>query len=172
MTMQIRRYQGSDHDQVLCLHRVALAAIGADAGPGPWDDDLEQIEQSYLTVRGDFLVGILDDRVAAMGALRHIDQQTAELKRMRVSPSLNNKGSVAGSCTPWKPAPGNFGYIAVVLDTNDQQTAAIGSTELRAISRPGEENSLILVEGIARRRSEWWWRLRHGDVPPPRGTPP
>jgi len=92
MTMQIRRYQGSDHDQVLCLHRVALAAIGADAGPGPWDDDLEQIEQSYLTVRGDFLVGILDDRVAAMGALRHIDQQTAELKRMRVSPSLNNKG--------------------------------------------------------------------------------
>ena len=107
MTMQIRRYQGSDHDQVLCLHRVALAAIGADAGPSPWDDDLEQIEQSYLTVRGDFLVGILDDRVAAMGALRHIDQQTAELKRMRVSPSLNNKVSVAGSCTPWKPAPGN-----------------------------------------------------------------
>lgn len=107
MTMQIRRYQGSDHDQVLCLHRVALAAIGADAGPSPWDDDLEQIEQSYLTVRGDFLVGILDDRVAAMGALRHIDQQTAELKRMRVSLSLNNKVSVAGSCTPWKPAPGN-----------------------------------------------------------------
>jgi len=138
MTMQIRRYQGSDHDQVLCLHRVALAAIGADAGPGPWDDDLEQIEQSYLTARGDFLVGILDDRVAAMGALRHIDQQTAELKRMRVSPSLQQQGLGRRILHTLEARARELGYIAVVLDTNDQQTAAIGSTEPRAISRPGE----------------------------------
>ena len=125
MTMQIRRYQGSDHDQVLCLHRVALAAIGADAGPGPWDDDLEQIEQSYLTARGDFLVGILDDRVAAMGALRHIDQQTAELKRMRVSPSLQRQGLGRQMLQALEARARDLGYTAIVLDTSDRQTAAI-----------------------------------------------
>ncbi len=119
MTMQIRRYQGADQDQVLCLHRVALAAIGADAGPGPWDDDLEQIEQSYLTARGDFLVGILDDRVAAMGALRHIDQQTAELKRMRVSPSLQQQGLGRRILHALEARARELGSIAVVLDTND-----------------------------------------------------
>jgi hypothetical protein len=79
MTIRICRYQDSDHEQVLRLHRVALAAVGADVGPGPWDDDLDQIPQTYLSARGEFLVGLLDDQVAAMGALRQVDQKTAEM---------------------------------------------------------------------------------------------
>ncbi len=35
MTMQIRRYQDFDRDQNPRLHKLALAAVGADAGPDP-----------------------------------------------------------------------------------------------------------------------------------------
>ncbi len=46
MTMQIRRYQDLDREQVLRLHRIALAAVGTDAGPRPRDDDLYQMGQT------------------------------------------------------------------------------------------------------------------------------
>ena len=86
MTLQIRRYQHADREQVLRLHKVALQAVDAYS-PGPWDDDLDDIDRNYLGTGGEFLVGVLDADVVAMGALRRIDQDTPELKRMRVSPS-------------------------------------------------------------------------------------
>jgi len=46
MTTQIRRYQDLDREQVLRLHRIALAAVGTDAAPGPRDDDLDQMGQT------------------------------------------------------------------------------------------------------------------------------
>jgi hypothetical protein len=39
--LQLRRYRDSDHDEVVRLHHLELEPFGADAGPGPWDDDLE-----------------------------------------------------------------------------------------------------------------------------------
>jgi GNAT superfamily N-acetyltransferase len=126
MTIQIRRYRDSDLEQVLRLHRVALAAVGADAGPGPWDDDLNQIQQTDLNARGEFLVGILDDLVAAMGALRQVDQQTAELKRMRVSPELQRQGFGRQILHALETRARELGYTAIVLDTSDRQNAAIG----------------------------------------------
>jgi GNAT superfamily N-acetyltransferase len=125
MTMQIRRYQNSDHQQVLRLHKVALAAVGADAGPGPWDDDLDQIEQTYLTAGGEFLVGLLDDHVAAMGALRPVDEQTAELKRMRVSPELQRQGLGRRILHALEARARELGYTVIVLDTTDRQAGAI-----------------------------------------------
>ena len=123
--MQIRRYQDSDHPQVLCLHRVTLAAVGADAGPGPWDDDLDQIEQTYLTARGEFIVGLLDDRVVAMGALRRVGEQTAELNRMRVSPELQRQGFGRRILLALEARARELGYTAIVLDTTERQAGAI-----------------------------------------------
>ncbi len=125
MTMHIRRYQDCDREQVLHLHKVALAGVGADAGPGPWDDDLAQIEQAYLTARGDFLVGILDDRVAAMGALRQVDEHIVELKRMRVSPELQGQGLGRRLLRALEGRARELGYTRIVLDTTERQAAAI-----------------------------------------------
>src|SRR5487761_287554 len=79
----LRRYRAEDNDAVRELHRVALQAVGALGGPGPWDDDLSRIAEVYLDGRGEFLVGLLQGRIVAMGALRWHEQQTAEVKRMR-----------------------------------------------------------------------------------------
>ena len=92
MSLQIRRYHQADHAQVLHLHKVALEAVSAYAAPGPWDDDLDDIERNYLGTGGKFLVGVLGADLVAMGALRGIDEDTAELKRMRVSPSRQRQG--------------------------------------------------------------------------------
>ncbi|MDQ6661830.1 MAG: hypothetical protein M3Z24_12805 [Chloroflexota bacterium] len=67
--MEIRRYQQADHAEVWMLHKTALQDVGADFGIGPWDDDLQHIEQVYLKNQGEFLVGICEGRIVAMGAL-------------------------------------------------------------------------------------------------------
>ena len=53
----IRRYRLEDHAQVMDLHVAPMQAVGAYRGPGPWDDDLNDIEGVYLASGGEFLVG-------------------------------------------------------------------------------------------------------------------
>src|SRR5438552_16260949 len=52
--MEIRRYATSDRERVWELHRLGLEQTGTDAGPGPWDDDLSDVDGSYLAVGGEF----------------------------------------------------------------------------------------------------------------------
>lgn len=46
--MKIRKYSLEDQDAVWNLHNSALISTGAHAGNGPWDDDLNNIEETYL----------------------------------------------------------------------------------------------------------------------------
>lgn len=68
--LKVRRYRTADHDAVWQLHNESLLATGAHGGNGPWDDDLHQIEEVYLAPGGEFLVGLHQGRIVAMGALR------------------------------------------------------------------------------------------------------
>ncbi len=124
MTMQIRRYQDSDRDQVLRLHKAALEAAGAYVGNGPWDDDLNDIKRSYLNARGEFLVGIADGQIAAMGGLRQIDECTAELRRMRVAIELQGQGLGRRILQTLEARARELGCSHLVLDTSHRQTAA------------------------------------------------
>lgn len=92
--MELRRYGVADHASVLVLHRLALQDVGADAGPGPWDDDLDAIESVYLDGLGEFLVGVAGGRIVAMGALLRRSKLVAEIKRMRVHPDPHVAASV------------------------------------------------------------------------------
>ena len=64
--MRLRRYRDGDHAAVWELHVSALEHHLA----GPWDDDLSTIPATYLDAGGEFLVGVEDGRIVAMGALR------------------------------------------------------------------------------------------------------
>src|SRR5689334_7308306 len=90
--LKIRLYEPLDHDEVWALHNLALWQVGAHAGNGPWDDDLHTIQQVYLDNGGEFLVGLMDERIVAMGAIRRITADTAEVKRMRVHPDCQRRG--------------------------------------------------------------------------------
>lgn len=122
--MLIRQYLPSDQAQVWELHNKALHAVNAHAGKGEWDNDLQQIEEIYLKNGGEFLVGIRDNRLIAMGALRHISINSAEIKRMRVDPEFQRKGLGQIILNALEKRARELGYKNLQLDTTMKQVAA------------------------------------------------
>ncbi|HEX6710666.1 MAG TPA: GNAT family N-acetyltransferase [Rubrobacter sp.] len=122
--LQVRRYEAGDKDVVRRLHDDALNEVGAHLGSGPWDEDLNDIESVYLDSGGEFLVGILDGEVVAMGALRRISPETAELKRMRVRPDLQGRGHGQALLDALHRRAAELGYSTLRLDTTVQQRVA------------------------------------------------
>lgn len=91
LKLKIRRYKKEDNPVVWELHWLGLGQHGVKSIPGPWDKDLNNIENIYLK-DGDFILGELDGKVIAMGVFKRIDEETAEIKRMRVHPDFQGRG--------------------------------------------------------------------------------
>ena len=122
--MHIRRYETSDKLAVRRLHDDALNEVGAHLGSGPWDEDLDEIEDVYLGSGGEFLVGILEGEVVAMGALKRLPSHAAEVKRMRVRPELQRRGYGQAMLDALHRRAAELGYSTLRLDTTVQQLAA------------------------------------------------
>ena len=120
----MRRFEEADHDAVWALHNLALAESGAHAGNGPWDDDLHDIARVYLAAGGEFLVGVLDGQLVAMGALRRTTPDRAEIKRMRVHPAFQRRGFGKAMLAALERRAIELGYAALHLDTTVIQVAA------------------------------------------------
>jgi GNAT superfamily N-acetyltransferase len=121
--LHIRRYEPKDKRAVRRLHDDALNEVGAHLGSGSWDDDLDEIESVYLEFGGEFLVGVLDGEVVAMGALMRISQEKAGLKRMRISPGLQGRGYGQRMLDALHRRAAELGYSTLSLDTTVQQLA-------------------------------------------------
>lgn len=122
--VRIRRFISQDQSQVLALHRRALQAAGADAGDGPWDADLEDIEGVYLNGVGDFLLAIADEMIVGMGALRHTSPNRAEIRRMRVAPGLQRQGIGGMTLAALEERARALGCRVLHLDTGVGQPQA------------------------------------------------
>lgn len=123
-TLSIRRYEPEDKEAVRRLHDDALHDVGAHLGNGPWDEDLDDIEGAYLALGGEFLVGVLDDGVVAMGALRRISEREAEVKRMRVRPGLQGRGYGQAMLDALHRRAAELGVSTLRLDTAVRQETA------------------------------------------------
>ncbi len=125
MHLTIRQYRASDDDQVWKLHTKALKQAGAFIkGHGSWDDDLKDITGNYLKHRGEFLVVENENKIIAMGALRQITKEIAEIKRMRVYPKYQRRGIGQKILDMLENRASELGYSQILLDTTDLQTAA------------------------------------------------
>ncbi len=122
--LDIRRYHSADHDEVWNLHVLGLQLVGAYLGNGPWDNDLHAIEDVYLHNRGEFLVGIYEGRIGAMGAFRKTSEELAEIKRMRVHPDFQGRGFGQIMLDELETRAGAMGYTKLHLDTSVVQVAA------------------------------------------------
>jgi ribosomal protein S18 acetylase RimI-like enzyme len=120
----IRRFQQQDRSSVVELHHRGLGEFGADAGPGPWDDDFDDIPTHYLNADGEFLVITIDGEVVAMGALRRISEDTAEIKRMRVRGEFQRQGLGEQILHLLESKAREFGCRRLVLDTTVNQVPA------------------------------------------------
>ena len=73
--LAIRSYLPSDREAVWDLHVTALEAVGAraiDPETRGVDADFADIDGVYLRNDGEFLVGLLSDRIVAIGALKRL----------------------------------------------------------------------------------------------------
>jgi GNAT superfamily N-acetyltransferase len=122
--LHIRCYEPGDKRAVRRLHDDALNEVGAHLGSGPWDDDLDEIKSVYLDQGGEFLVGLLDREIVAMGALMRISPEKAELTRMRVRPGLQGRGYGQAVLNALHRRASELGYATLRLDTTVQQRAA------------------------------------------------
>lgn len=123
-TVTFRRYEPCDRAAVRNLHDEALNEVGAHLGNGAWDEDLDAIESVYLQDGGEFLVGLLDGKIVAMGALRRTSGGRAQVTRMRVAPDLQGKGIGQRLLDRLHGRAAELGYYSLHLDTTVQQVVA------------------------------------------------
>ncbi|GCE09132.1 GNAT family N-acetyltransferase [Dictyobacter aurantiacus] len=122
--MKIRQYRPADQGAVWALHKAALHGTGADLEDEQWDADLFQIEEVYLDNQGEFLVGEIENRIVAMGAIKKITSTRSEIKRMRVHPDFQKRGLGQMMLTRLEARAIALGYQVLQLDTTTLQVAA------------------------------------------------
>jgi ribosomal protein S18 acetylase RimI-like enzyme len=121
----IRSFETSDAPAVWDLHNVALNAATAHGGNGPWDADLSDVERHYLQKGDSFLVGVLDDRLVAMGALTVLGEKAGRIVRMRVDPSVQRRGYGRQLLHELESRARVRAITTLSLDTTTVQVAAI-----------------------------------------------
>ncbi|MFF4195268.1 GNAT family N-acetyltransferase [Nonomuraea sp. NPDC001831] len=126
MTLKIRRYRWSDLDTILALHRICLAEVGLQPGDGVYyDDDFPRIQEIYLACGGDFIVGETGSRVVAMGGLKPVDRETAEVCRLRVHPDFQRRGYGGVMLSALEDRALELGFSSLRGDTTLNQGAAL-----------------------------------------------
>lgn len=136
--MNIREYDKRDASVVMELHEQALRGTGAYA-PGPWDEDLKKIEETYLDPGGMFLVVEIEGKLVAMGAMKRVSDTTGEVKRMRVLPEFQQKGIGQAILDRLIKFAMEHGITRVVLDTTEVQVQAQRFYEKNGFARYGSD---------------------------------
>jgi len=152
--LSIRQYEPGDGDAVWALHERALRDAGAyDEEYAHLDRDLRTVESAYLDAGGEFLVGEIDGKVVAMGAVQptsevdhhETDPDAAVVRRMRVDPAHQRRGYGSRILRELEARAPDLGFERLVLDTTPRQEAAIalyesfGYAERRRESTPHAE---------------------------------
>jgi GNAT superfamily N-acetyltransferase len=85
-------YEPRFHAAILDLHRSAIADPHPGMDAQADECDLHEIDRVYFHSGGEFLIGLQDGEPVAMGGLKPLSAERAELKRMRVAPHLQGRG--------------------------------------------------------------------------------
>jgi GNAT superfamily N-acetyltransferase len=120
---ELRSFRDGRAAAVLQLHDAALEDAGVHGGRGPWEDDLRDVRGTYLDSGGEFLLGLTDGKLVAIGGLLRRSPEEAEIKRMRVHPDFQRRGIGRLLLEGLEGRARALGYRAIRLDTTDRQTA-------------------------------------------------
>ena len=124
--LKIRRFQLSDQKEIFELHKKALIAIAENfyLSGSPWEDDFKDLESTYIRPGGEFLVGEIEGKIVAIGALKKLSEDRAEIKRMRVDPDFQRRGFGQIILDELEVRAKELGFKSLQLDTALIQKAA------------------------------------------------
>lgn len=104
---------------------------------------------------GSVLIAYNDRRAVGCGAVRQLDDATAELLRMYVLPTARRKGIGAMLLDALEAEAAELGVSRVVLETGDRQPDAIGLYEKHGYNRIGgwiddpNPHSIFMAKNLA-----------------------
>jgi len=139
--LKIRRYEDKDNSIVWELHWLGLEELGIKRTKEvhPWHQDLNNIESIYFENNGEFIVGEINGQVIASGAFKKEDNETAELKRMRVHPDFQHRGFGQEILEDLEKRAKEKGYKKLKLDTGRKWTIAIKFYEKNGYKETGRQ---------------------------------
>jgi GNAT superfamily N-acetyltransferase len=118
--LQIRRYRPGDNKVVRELNDAGVAQMDlpVDIRTVPnIDSDFDDIEGVYINNHGDFIVGLQDGEIVAMGAFKKRTPECAEFKRLRIRPDCQRKGYGEVIMHKLAELAAEMGYTEGFLDT-------------------------------------------------------
>jgi putative acetyltransferase len=110
---------------VRALFLEYASAIGFDLRFQAFDREVAALPGEYAPPRGTLLLALAAGRAAGCVALRALDGQTCELKRLYVRPEARGRGVGRLLCDAVIAAAQARGYSRMKLDTVPQMTEAI-----------------------------------------------
>ena len=115
--MRLIRYRPEYRQPMLALHRSAI--VGFTLGMSQQEDeaDLVAIEQVYLRDGGEFLIGYINERLAAMGGFKRLTDISADLRRMRIERELQGRGCGTQLLRELERLAFQSGILTLRLDT-------------------------------------------------------
>jgi len=120
----IRPFKDRDNEEVWRLHVEAQEELGLPYDIPERDGDLKQIPEAYGQPGSRFWIAEAGAGPIATAAIRRVNAETAELKRMRVSSKYRRRGLAQHMLLTAERFCRDQGYSRIVLDTTSQQEAA------------------------------------------------
>ena len=112
-------------DQIEAAKSVISRVCYEFFGKAPVDfEDMDEISSTYAPPSSTFLVLMDGQQVVGTGAIRRLDEQTCELKRMWFLPAYRGKGYGAKMAESLLEFARSAGYKRVRLDTSPVLAAA------------------------------------------------
>jgi putative acetyltransferase len=106
-------------------HYQDLALIDEYFDAAAFEEELATLPGKYAPPKGQLLLALLDGQRAGCGALRQIDSQTCEMKRMFVYPQFQGRGVGRALAETLIREAKVAGYSTIRLDTSFRQTEAL-----------------------------------------------
>lgn len=161
----VRRATTQDSARIWALNNLPNVGWTSDptlpleleSPPGPPEafPDLENVQQSFVAIGGDFFVVVDDqDHVLGMGGFKPASPDAVEVLRVRVHPATRRRGIGRMLMARIEERAFELGYGATTLDTATNQPEAVafyeglGYRELRRESRPEWTWTLVYFEKV------------------------
>ncbi len=130
--LTVRRFRRGDQEAVFRVHEKALRSVDGydydERAKGNFCQDMEDVESNYLTGRNDFLVAVVNGKIAGCGALferKDREPSIAELTRIRVDPDYFGRGIGRALRQARCKVAIRHGFTRAYSDTSFMQKASV-----------------------------------------------